>query len=29
MSFLGKKIGDKFEVEVPKGDIKCKILEIK
>lgn len=29
MSFIGKKIGEKFEVEVPKGDIKCKILEIK
>jgi transcription elongation factor GreA len=28
-SFLGKKTGDKFEVEVPKGNIKCKILEIK
>ena len=29
MSFIGKKIGNKFEVEVPKGNIKCKILEIK
>lgn len=29
MSFIGKKIGEKFEVEVPKGSIKCKILEIK
>ena len=28
-SFIGKKTGDEFEVEVPKGDIKCKILEIK
>lgn len=28
-SFLGKKVGDEFEVEVPRGNIKCKILEIK
>lgn len=28
-SFIGKKIGDEFEVEVPKGSIQCKILEIK
>jgi transcription elongation factor GreA len=28
-SFIGKRVGDKFEVEVPKGNIQCKILEIK
>ena len=28
-SFIGKRLNDKFEVEVPKGNIKCKILEIK
>ena len=28
-SFINKKEGDKFEVKVPKGKIKCKILEIK
>ncbi len=28
-SFLGKKENDEFEVEVPKGKIKCKILKIK
>jgi transcription elongation factor GreA len=28
-SFIGKKLGNEFEVEVPKGNIRCKILEIK
>ncbi len=28
-SFIGKRNGDEFEVEVPKGKIKCKILKIK
>jgi len=28
-SFIGKRLGDEFEVEVPRGNIKCKILEIK
>ena len=28
-SFIGKRLGDKFEVEVPKGNVKCKILEIR
>ena len=28
-SFIGKKIGDEFDVEVPKGIVKCKILSIK
>ena len=29
MSFIGKKISDEFKVEVPKGVVNCKILEIK
>lgn len=28
-SFLGKSVKEEFEVEVPKGIVKCKILEIK
>jgi len=28
-SFLGKKVNDEFIVEVPRGNIKCKILKIK
>ena len=28
-SLLNKKVGDEFEIIVPKGNLKCKILEIK
>lgn len=28
-AFLGKRVGDKVTVKVPKGEMKCEILEIK